>query len=70
MTGSPRWCYQSIRSNTELNACGILASSNIPNEAMLETFCDKCTKNSSKKGVQVDTGSRRHCTLKSQFANS
>ena len=42
------WCYQSIKTNTELNACGILASSNTPNTAALELSGDKQTKTPSK----------------------
>ena len=31
VTRSPRLCYQAIKRNTELNTCGILASTNVSN---------------------------------------
>ena len=49
MTQSPRRCQQEIK-NTELNACVILASSNVPNTETIEPNGDKRTQSTSKKG--------------------
>ena len=42
-----------IKINIELNACGILASSNVPNIVLLEPAGEKRTQSPSKQGIQV-----------------
>ena len=44
MTQSPTWDYKTLKSNTELNTGGIIASSNIPTKAPLEPAGDKQTQ--------------------------
>ena len=45
---------QSPNINTELNACGILDSFNIPNVATIKAAGDIQTQSPSKQGIQVE----------------
>ena len=38
----------------ELDACEIIASSNVPNKATIETATDKHTQSPPQKGIEVE----------------